>query len=239
MNTEMNKMNTEKTTGLDLASVRRILDVVDAGLTIGVGRPQPGRMCVQAAVCYALGEPHGDKPQCVAQAVRLLAISLNDAVWSSPQARAAGMRRLAIAQLGTAGTIDEGEFARILADLTIRQILPIALRTVGLEEEAVRCEQEGTLEAALAAKEAAVYVAPAGGAVYAVGAAIDAADKAAYSEAPYAVAAVVRAGDAAKAVVADAAKAAGDAVLCLMADISVTALRRVGAPGIRWMDLLS
>lgn len=38
----------------------RVLEVVDAGLVSGVGSPEPGKMCVEAAVCYALGLPHGD-----------------------------------------------------------------------------------------------------------------------------------------------------------------------------------
>ena len=39
---------------------KRVLEVVDAGLSSGLGNPKPGEMCVEAAVCYALGLPHGD-----------------------------------------------------------------------------------------------------------------------------------------------------------------------------------
>lgn len=84
----------------DLA--RRVLEVVDAGLSHGVGDPIPGKMCVEAAVCYALGQAHGDDPICVDQYVRTFKITVNDENWSSKKARAIGLRRIAIAQLGTA-----------------------------------------------------------------------------------------------------------------------------------------
>ena len=74
----------------------KVLATVDAGLVAGVGVPEPGKMCVEAAVCYAMGLPHGDNPTCVAPKLRWLKIRLNDSRWSSPQARAQGMRRLAL-----------------------------------------------------------------------------------------------------------------------------------------------
>ena len=52
----------------------KVLACVDAGLVHGVGRPVPGQMCVEAAVCYALGLPHGDDPKCVAPTLRRLKI---------------------------------------------------------------------------------------------------------------------------------------------------------------------
>ena len=56
----------------------KVLDVVDHGLCSGKGEPIPGKMCVEAAVCFALGEPHGDSPSCVGTAVRAVKIKLND-----------------------------------------------------------------------------------------------------------------------------------------------------------------
>ena len=67
---------------------RRVLTVVDAGLVKGVGNPKAGQMCVEAAVCYAMGLPHGDDPQCVSRALRSLKIRLNYSTWSSNAARA-------------------------------------------------------------------------------------------------------------------------------------------------------
>src|SRR5262245_5989307 len=106
----------------------KVIEVVAAGLTRGLGTPVPGQMCVEAAVKYALGEPHGDDPSCVAPALRALKIQLNDSAWSSDQARSRGMRRLAVAQLGSAGVLDEVEFARCLADIAVRVSCPAALR---------------------------------------------------------------------------------------------------------------
>lgn len=80
-----------------------VLCVVDKGLVCGVGEPKPGHMCVEAAVCYAMGEDHSDEPECVDVEVREFKISLNDNVaWGSDMDRARGLRALAIAQLGSA-----------------------------------------------------------------------------------------------------------------------------------------
>jgi hypothetical protein len=142
----------------------KVRDVVDAGLVSGVGRPEPGQMCVEAAVCFALGLPHGDDPACVAQSLRRLKIGLNDRKWSSSAARAQGLRRLAIAQLGSAGVLDEKEFIRRVIDVTIRKAVPLGLRAAArvnpkhakkLEAAAVRCEMEGTREACEHARSAA------------------------------------------------------------------------------------
>ena len=79
------------------------------------------------------------------------------------------MRRLAVAQLGS-DVIDGGRFAKIVVEGAIRKIVPIALRAAGrlnpkfqaaLEADAVRCEQEGTRDACLAAKKTAAAAAAA------------------------------------------------------------------------------
>ena len=148
------------------ALVTKLLGVVDAGLSSGVGEPKPGKMCVEAAVCYAMGLPHSDKPTCVSPALRALKIRLNDSSWSSNDARAKGLRRLAVAQLGSADVLDEKEFIRRVVDLVIRKQVPIALRAAAkihndsnhkakLLDAASRCEKEGTKDAARAAYAAA------------------------------------------------------------------------------------
>src|SRR5262245_37323772 len=106
----------------------KVRDVVDAGLSHGLGQATPGRMCVEAAVCYALGLPHGDDPHCVSEPLRRLKIRLNDSTWSSRQARANGLRRLAVAQLGSAGVLDDEEFRRRVVEMTIRRAVPVGLR---------------------------------------------------------------------------------------------------------------
>jgi hypothetical protein len=203
---------------------QKVRDVVDAGLVSGVGKPIPGQMCVEAAVCYALGLEHGDDPGCVAQPLRRLKIRLNDAAWSSDTARAAGLRRLAIAQLGSAGVLDERAFVRRVVDMTIRRAVPIGLRAAAqvnptfaerLEAAAVRCEQDGSREACdHARREARAY---AYDAAYAADAAADAA---AYAAA------------------ADAADArTRDCVLAAYAEWVVEILIDMKAPGCEWLDL--
>lgn len=92
---------------------QKVLEVVNKGLCSGLDegyydgdRPQPGHMCVEAAVCYAFGEEHGDRPKCVDDEISTLKIALNDAdnFWTSNKDRARHLRRLAIAQLGSKET---------------------------------------------------------------------------------------------------------------------------------------
>ena len=108
----------------------KVLNVVDAGLVKGVGEPVAGQMCVEAAVNYALGRDHGDDPGCVSQAVRALKIRLNDANWSSNTARSKGLRRLALAQLGSLGTVDDQDFANRVVKLAIQKTPHISNSTL-------------------------------------------------------------------------------------------------------------
>lgn len=80
-----------------------ILKLIACGLPKGLGKPRPGKMCVEALVCYATGDDHDDRPQCVKENVSTFKIQINDLDWSSPIARANGLRELAIAQLGSNG----------------------------------------------------------------------------------------------------------------------------------------
>lgn len=166
--------------------VTDLLGVVDAGLVYGVGKPEPGKMCVEAAVCYAMGLPHSDKPTCVSPSLRALMVWLNDSSWSSKDARAKGLRRLAVAHLGSAGVLDEKEFIRRVVDLAIRKYVPIALRAAAkihpdshhktkLLDAATRCEKEGTDDAAVDAAVDAARAASAAGDDAAVDAALAAA----------------------------------------------------------------
>ncbi len=219
---------------------RKVLDTVDAGLVNGKGNPKPGQMCVEAAVCYALGLPHGDDPACVSRALRSLKIRLNDSNWSSNQARAKGLRRLALIQLGSAGALDDKEFVRRVAELAIRKSVPEALRAAAsiqkdahrasaLRDAADRCEKEGT-KAANAAANAAAYAANAAdAAAYAAAAAAyaaNAADAAAYAAANAAYAANA----------ADAA-AARDKSLASFCEAVVQILIEMNVPGVQWLAL--
>ena len=168
---------------------QNILDLVGQGLTSGLGVQKPGRMCVEAAVCAAMGLPHSDEPPCVGNAVRAFKISLNDARWSSNESRGQGMLALSIAQLGS-DEIDQDEFTKIVAKETIKQILPIALRNAAkrnnlhaeaLEEAAQSCEKEGTRASARKARDVAFAASAADAADAAADAAYAAASAAGYA----------------------------------------------------------
>lgn len=95
---------------LSEALVRKLLFVVDEGLVVGLGRPRLGEFCVEAAANYALGEPHGDMPTCVGDVVRMVGINLNDRKdWILDKNRSNGLRRFAVAQLGS-NNLDQAEF---------------------------------------------------------------------------------------------------------------------------------
>ena len=152
----------------DLA--KRILEVVDAGLSKGLGDPTPGKMCVEAAVCYAMGLPHGDSPTCVGPQVNEFKIALNDSSqWESPKSRARGLRALAIAQLGSS-QINQGEFSERVAKKTIELLLPEVLLVaagvavqesdrVALVQAAENCKKNSSIESANAAASTAYAVA--------------------------------------------------------------------------------
>jgi hypothetical protein len=121
------------------ALATKVLEAVSHGLVKGLGVQEPGKMCVEAAVCYAMGLPHGDEPTCVGSAVRSYKIRINDSQWTSDKARADGMRRVAIAQLGSE-SIDQLVFAKRVAVLNIQKVLAKAFRYAEMEVEAKECE---------------------------------------------------------------------------------------------------
>lgn len=148
------------------ALAQNVLATIDAGLVRGLGEPVPGKMCVEAAVCYGLGLPHGDDPGCVATSLRVLQTRLNDAGWSSPIARAQGLRRLGVAQLGSKGVLDEDEFIRRTVRLAITKQVPAAVHALarvhpdpmhqaGLAIAAERCERDGDYASCVVARDLA------------------------------------------------------------------------------------
>jgi len=208
----------------------RITTAIAPGLVSGLGQPEPGQMCVEAAICWSMGEPHGDRPTCVASPDRDYAVAINDSAWSSPAIRAKHMLPLALAQLGTAGTDRTAWEARVLEG-TIRRVLPLSLRAAArvhpdathqaaLIAAADRCDADGTREAARSACNAANAARSTYNAVYAAYAAdanaayaACAAANAAYAYAVYAAyadAASLAAALAADDAYADAAAAAAD-----------------------------
>lgn len=229
--------------------VKKVLKTVDAGLSSGLGTPTPGNMCVEAAVCYAMGLPHGDKPTCVDSVIRQVKISLNDAQWSSKATRASGMRRLAVLQLGTKDSgFNQVEFAKKLAMMTITTILPLALTAAGLHDHAVKCQAATTLkEAESAAKYAAsaAYYAAKYAAYYAASDAANASKCAAYYAAKCAASDAARcAASSAKyaassaSSVSSAKYAASDAVLKIFATGVENILIEMNVPAVSFLSLI-
>jgi hypothetical protein len=229
----------------------RVLTVVDRGLCKGVGKPTPGKKCIEAAVCYALGDQPG-----VAPALRRFNIGLNDA-WSSNETRTKGLRRIAIAQLGTAGTLNERLFAEKLSKAVVTKLLPKALRSAAalqqephkskLLEAANRCETEGTSAAAYAARAAADSAAYAANAADSANAAAyaaadsayaaNAADSAAYAAAYAAADSAAYAAAYAARAAADSANAAADQLLSEFAEEVVQILVEMKTPGSSFLYL--
>lgn len=243
---------------------QRVLDTIDAGLVSGVGKPVPGQMCVEAAVCYAMGLPHGDEPDCVSPALRALKIGLNDSGWSTDKARARGLRRLGLIQLGSKNALNDTQFSRSLSRLVIGVIVPRALRSAArlfsgeagssLEAAAVRCARTPTkksaADAAYAANaaayaanaanaaEAATYAASASEAAASAAEAAAEAEAAASGQTDAAYAAAASAASAAEAAwIANAARAAYDAELGFFAEEVVKLLVNLGVPGAQWLVL--
>jgi hypothetical protein len=151
--------------------VEKFDSILARGLSCGMGT-QGSQVCIEAAICETLGMKHSDNPKCVASSVRSFKIALNDKKWSSPQARAEGLRDLGIAQLGSLGVVDNNEFRKKLAELFIRELIPTLFREVFPNKpEALKaadeCEKLGTRESAIAAKDVAYKIRNADAAAYA------------------------------------------------------------------------
>ena len=212
---------------------KRILELLSHGLVSGLGTPEPGKMCIEAVVNHALGRPHGDDPGCVHESLRSLKIRLNDSNWSSNAARAKGLTRLGLAQLGSKGVLDTEEFRQRVNTLRIQMLVPIRFRIAAKKQKTA--EHRGLLEAAALMLEQAptrdncIKARDTANNVYK--AADEAADAAAY-------AAAYAAADADADEAADAAADADrDKILSDFAEAVVQILIDMKAPGCKWLEL--
>lgn len=196
----------------------KLVELLSHGLVSGLGKPRPGEMCVEAAVCFALGLPHSDDPKCVSPAVRQFKISLNDSDWSSNTARAQGMLKLAVAQLGS-DCIDDRKFCELLALKTIQRLCPRLFRLLAeltkesadkqvMEEAAVFCEGATDLVSAVTRLTEFLKFALALARAHALARALDLAREKARDEA-----------------------------LGLLADIALEVLIELKSPGCKWLPL--
>jgi hypothetical protein len=238
---------------IDAKLAKRVLEVVDAGLCNGMGNPRPGEMCVEAAVCYAMDLPHGDNPSCVSPAIRQLKITLNDANWSSNTARAKGLRRLAVLQLGSKDNFNDVNFVQRLVPLAKKYAANAAkyAKYAANAAEYAKYAEYAANAAANAANAAKYATNAAKYAEYAANAAANAAKYAAngaeYAKyAEYAANAAANAANAMNAAeyamnaaeyAANAANAARDKTLADFAEDVVQILIEMKAPGVQFLSL--
>lgn len=126
---------------ISLTQAKNILKIVNKGLTCGIGEPIPGRMCVEAAVCFALGLPHSDDPPCVDAEINELKIGLNDLGWSDNKTRAKGLKSLSIAQLGT--NKKSFKFKKFEKYLVVNSVKYLAAEIFGLIAEEWKISPHG------------------------------------------------------------------------------------------------
>jgi hypothetical protein len=235
----LKKLNKMENSPITIELVEKLIDTVSYGLSSGLGLPEPGKMCVEAAVCYAYGIPHSDNPPCVGAAVREYKIRLNDSNWSTNKARGEGMLALSIAQLNS-NILDQKEFSRKIVLKTINTIIADLakeyapklegdLRTVTDFVEAKNlCNKLNAVNAA------AAYAAV--NAAYAADAAAAAAADAADAAAAYAAYAAAYAADATAADAVNAAKR--DEILNKAAQNCLEVLQEMNSPGCEYLYLI-
>ena len=96
-----------KVYGINNEVAQRVLDIVEKGLSQGMGDRIPGHMCVEAAVNFAVGHDHNDQPQCVLRPIRGIKIDFNDDFhYKDNENRGEALRRVAVLQLGSEGFVD-------------------------------------------------------------------------------------------------------------------------------------
>ena len=118
-----------------------------------------GGTCINEAAIIAAGfkyrkiESAGDCPPCFSRVIAGYAISLNDSM--PDDLRQELLMPFVVRLAGTADPAKELDRARYIAVQTVKRIVPIALRTVGLEDHARRCEAVNADPARSAADAAA------------------------------------------------------------------------------------
>lgn len=105
----------------------KIIHLCSFGLVKGLGEQKEGKMCIEAVVNFALGLPHSDNPPCIGEEIRKVKIALNDCDWSSNDARGKGMRKLAVAQLGS-NELNQEEFLKLFRLKSTQKILPFLIQ---------------------------------------------------------------------------------------------------------------
>lgn len=147
--------------------VRNLIATINPGLARFCNKENPQDKDLRAAIVAALGDEAYRLNSLISPVVA--AFDLCDANWSTDQARAKGLMRLAVAQMGSYGALDQSGFVHNVVKIATSHMLPKALRQVAgvlvspslrteLECAAVNCECLPGLDAAIAAAAATTKV---------------------------------------------------------------------------------
>lgn len=124
--------------------VKQLLYQIDGGLTHGMGGGGRSNMCVQHAVNHVMGRGRSDDVTwCALNEINSFGIHLNDCRWTSKRARADGLRRLAVAELGS-NKVNKAELAQSIRRKYVNHMLPQQLEIVGKHELAAHARSANT-----------------------------------------------------------------------------------------------
>lgn len=126
----------------------------------GTGEQLPAWRCESYTFYYPL-LPHDDDTKCVGWAVRYLVFHINNREWSSDAARAEGLRKLVVAQLGS-DKLDQFRFAHLVALKTVQRMCPLLFAQLAklaeTDEDREAMESAGRACAEVASLQDAVMV---------------------------------------------------------------------------------
>lgn len=122
-----------------MIDVAKYDEILARGLCSGKGALSD-QMCIEAAVCLLTDERFDDHPSCVDPYLVTFVINLNDSSWSSPEARAKGLRNLGLAQLGTNGMFDQWKFRDLILPKLREKMVPELAKDLKVTEAYLRAE---------------------------------------------------------------------------------------------------
>jgi hypothetical protein len=152
-------------TELDRQAAKHALRVID--ITLNPPRSRLGAVARLVRLIYEVStlpelDPYHSGTTRTLNALFGFLIDSRHELWSSPQAKRAGLRRLALASYGTGGTLNEPAFVHQVVDRTVRRCSATALEAAAdihpnttqpaLSEMATRIRGDGSKENLIAAR---------------------------------------------------------------------------------------
>ena len=136
------------------SKLRQVLDDRFGGVIRHGAHSPDSQACALEVASIARGKPWSDSPASAnLPDIRLL----NDGPWSSDEVRTKAILPLMEAlwnRWPKWSDAQKRDYMKRVSTRNIGEVLPLALRAVGLEAEAVRCEKEHSIEAARSAASA-------------------------------------------------------------------------------------